>query len=147
EKIKRAIAEQNFEGHDDFGIPILKYDACLEAHVQVGLGPLHSVFDDKGNGYTSCFLDSTVVKWTLGPPYNPPEKARQAVDKVSIHYNIGHLRHPAPPPASPGASIGAPSTSGPSTATRRSGRPPPRTSRSSTSAAPRWRFSPTRRRS
>src|SRR5579884_893549 len=45
EKIKRAIAEQNFEGHDDFGIPILKYDACLEAHVQVGLGPLHSVFD------------------------------------------------------------------------------------------------------
>src|SRR5579885_953219 len=94
EKIKRAIAEQNFEGHDDFGIPILKYDACLEAHVQVGLGPLHSVFDDKGNGYTSCFLDSTVVKWTLGPPYNPPEKAWQAVDKVSIHYNIGHLQAP-----------------------------------------------------
>ena len=59
-----------------------------------GLGPLHSVFDDKGNGYTSHFLDSTVVKWTLGPPYNPPDKAWKVVDKVSVHYNIGHLQAP-----------------------------------------------------
>jgi nitrous-oxide reductase len=94
DKIKKAIADKNFEGKDDFGVPILKYDACLEAHVQVGLGPLHSVFDDKGNGYTSCFLDSTVVKWTIGPPYNPPVKAWQVVDKVSVHYNIGHLQAP-----------------------------------------------------
>jgi nitrous-oxide reductase len=94
EKIKKAIADQNFEGKDEFGVPILKYDACLEAHIPTGLGPLHSVFDDKGNGYTSHFLDSTVVKWTIGPPYNPPEKAWQVVDKVSVHYNIGHLQAP-----------------------------------------------------
>jgi nitrous-oxide reductase len=94
EKIKKAIADKNFEGKDEFGVPILKYDACLEAHIQVGLGPLHSVFDDKGNGYTSCFLDSTVVKWTIGPPYNPPDKAWKAVDKVAVHYNIGHLQAP-----------------------------------------------------
>jgi nitrous-oxide reductase len=94
EKIKKAIADKNYEGKDSYGVPILKYDACLEAHVPVGLGPLHSVFDDKGNGYTSLFLDSAVTKWTLGPPYNPPEKAWKAVDKVSIHYNIGHLQAP-----------------------------------------------------
>jgi nitrous-oxide reductase len=94
EKIKKAIAENVVEGQDDFGIPILEYDACLEAHIPTGLGPLHSVFDDKGNGYTSHFLDSTVVKWTIGPPYNPPERAWKAVDKVSIHYNIGHLQAP-----------------------------------------------------
>jgi nitrous-oxide reductase len=94
EKIKKAIADENFEGKDPYGIPILKYDACLEAHIQTGLGPLHSVFDNQGNGYTSHFLDSTVVKWTIGPPYNPPEKAWKVVDKVSVQYNIGHLQAP-----------------------------------------------------
>jgi nitrous-oxide reductase len=94
EKIKQAIADKNFEGKDDFGVPVLKYDACIEAHIETGLGPLHSVFDNQGNGYTSHFLDSTVVKWTLGPPYNPPEKAWKVVDKVSVHYNIGHLQAP-----------------------------------------------------
>ena len=94
EKIKKAIAEKNFEGKDAFGIPVLKYDACVEAHIETGLGPLHSVFDNQGNGYTSHFLDSTVVKWTLGAPYNPPEKAWKVVDRVSVHYNIGHLQAP-----------------------------------------------------
>jgi nitrous-oxide reductase len=94
EKIKKAIDTQDFEGKDDFGVPVLKYDDCIEAHIETGLGPLHSVFDNQGNGYTSHFLDSTVVKWTLGPPYNPPDKAWKVVDKVSVHYNIGHLQAP-----------------------------------------------------
>ncbi|MEW6777215.1 MAG: Sec-dependent nitrous-oxide reductase [Bdellovibrionota bacterium] len=100
-KIQKAITDGAFEGKDAFGIPILKYDACLEAHIPTGLGPLHSVFDDKGNGYTSHFLDSTVVKYTLGPPYNPPEKAWKVVDKVSVHYNIGHLQAPGSNTKSP----------------------------------------------
>lgn len=95
EKIKSAISDKNFEGKDDYGVPVLKYDACLEAHIPTGLGPLHSVFDEKGNGYTSHFLDSTVVKWTLGPPYHQADQAWKVVDKVAIHYNIGHLQTPA----------------------------------------------------
>ncbi len=94
DKIKSAILSKNFEGKDRYGIPILKYDACREAYVEVGLGPLHTVFDDKGNGYTSLFLDSAVAKFTLGAPYNPPEKAWKLVDKIGIHYNIGHLQTP-----------------------------------------------------
>jgi len=94
EKIRKAIAEKNFEGKDAFGIPILSYDATIEAHVETGLGPLHSVFDGEGNGYTSHFLDSTVVKWTIGPPYNPADKGWKVVDRVSVHYNIGHLQAP-----------------------------------------------------
>jgi nitrous-oxide reductase len=94
DKIKKAIAAGKFEGKDEFGVPVLPYDDVIEAHIETGLGPLHSVFDGKGNGYTSHFLDSTVVKWTLGPPYNPPEKAWKVVDKVPVHYNIGHLQAP-----------------------------------------------------
>ena len=94
DKIKAAIDQGNFDGKDPFGVPILKYDACLTAHVPLGLGPLHTVFDDKGFAYTSLFLDSAVAKWTLGPPYNPIEQAWKPVDKVSVHYNIGHLQAP-----------------------------------------------------
>jgi nitrous-oxide reductase len=92
EKIKNAIAQKNFEKNDPYGIPILKYDAVREAYVEVGLGPLHTVFDDKGNGYTSLFLDSAVAKFTLGPPYHPANEAWKLVDKISIDYNIGHLQ-------------------------------------------------------
>jgi nitrous-oxide reductase len=94
EKIKQAIREKNFEKHDRYGIPILDYDACREAYVELGLGPLHTVFDDQGNGYTSLFLDCAVAKFTLGPPYHEGEEAWKLVDKVTIHYNIGHLQTP-----------------------------------------------------
>jgi nitrous-oxide reductase len=94
DKIKAAMDEGKFDGKDPYGIPILKYDACLTAHVSVGLGPLHTVYDDQGNAYTSLFLDSAVAKWTLGPPYHKAEEAWKQVDKVSIHYNIGHLQAP-----------------------------------------------------
>ena len=97
EKIKKAIEAKNYEGKDPYGINILKYDACLEAHVAVGLGPLHSVFDDKGYGYTSLFLDSAIAKWSLGGDYQEKNKEAQpwkVVDKVSVHYNVGHLQAP-----------------------------------------------------
>jgi nitrous-oxide reductase len=102
EKIKQAIAAETFEGKDDFGVPVLKYDACVAGYIETGLGPLHSVFDNQGNGYTSHFLDSTVVKWTIGPPYNPADKAWKVVDRVSVHYNIGHLQAPGSNTRKPG---------------------------------------------
>jgi nitrous-oxide reductase len=94
EKIKDAIDAKHFEKNDPYGIPILKLDEVRAGYVEVGLGPLHSVFDDKGNGYTSLFLDSAVAKFTLGPPYHPEAEAWKLVDKVDIHYNIGHLQTP-----------------------------------------------------
>ena len=93
-KIKDAIRDKNIEKTDAYGFPILKYDAVRVGYVEVGLGPLHTVFDDKGNGYTSLFLDSAVAKFTLGPPYHPEGEAWKLVDKVTIHYNIGHLQTP-----------------------------------------------------
>ena len=101
EKIKKAAEAGRFEGKDEFGVPILKYDDCVAATIPVGLGPLHSVFDDKGYGYTSQFLDSTVARYTLGPPYHPQEKAWKVVDKISVHYNIGHLQAPGSNTRSP----------------------------------------------
>lgn len=91
DKIQKAIANKTFEGKDVFGVPILDFNAVKAAQLEIGLGPLHTQFDDKGNAYTSVFIESTMAKWTLGEPYNSGEKAWKLVEKIPIHYNIGHL--------------------------------------------------------
>ncbi len=82
-KMQKAIAERNFEGEYD-GIPVLKYDAVLHGEVKKpGLGPLHTEFDANGYAYTSFFVSSEVVKWSI--------KTLEVVDRVPTYYSIGHL--------------------------------------------------------
>jgi nitrous-oxide reductase len=92
-KLKAAIDAKKFDG-EKMGVPTIRYEDVIEAKVPVGLGPLHTQFDDKGNAYTSLFLDSQIAKWKVGPPWN-------VIDKIDVYYSIGHLmasegdtRHP-----------------------------------------------------
>ncbi|MBZ5700633.1 MAG: Sec-dependent nitrous-oxide reductase [Acidobacteriia bacterium] len=82
EKILTAIQAKNFTGQED-GIPVLNYDAIKDAEVNVGLGPLHTQFDNQGYAYTSLFVESAIAKWKLG--------TWEVVDKIPVSYNIGHL--------------------------------------------------------
>ena len=43
--------------------------------------------------YTSLFLESAVARWTLGGPHTEKhgQKPWQLDEKISIHYNTGHL--------------------------------------------------------
>lgn len=93
EKIKSAIAEKKYSGHDDYGIPVLSFDAVVEARVELGLGPLHTQFGNDGYAYTSLFLDSAVARWTLGGPYGKgtPEPDWTLVHKTPVQYNVGHI--------------------------------------------------------
>jgi nitrous-oxide reductase len=91
DKILAAIEAEDFEGTDDYGIPIIRFDAAVAGQVEVGAGPLHTQYDNEGNGYTSLFLESAVAKWSLGEPYHSGDAAWQLVDKLPVHYNIGHL--------------------------------------------------------
>jgi nitrous-oxide reductase len=89
--LKKAMESKNFEGRDRYGVPILKFDAVVAGKVELGAGPLHTQYDNTGNAYTSLYLESAVVKWTLGPPYHAADQAFKVVDKIPVHYNIGHL--------------------------------------------------------
>lgn len=92
DKIKKAIAARDYEGTDEFGVPILRFDAVKEAQVEVGLGPLHTQFDDQGYAYTSLFLDNAVARWTMGDcKYKAPEPPWTLVASTPVHYNVGHI--------------------------------------------------------
>jgi nitrous-oxide reductase len=83
----KAIEAKNWT-EDEFGIPVLDFDAVMLAQVELGLGPLHTQFDNQGNAYTSLFLDSAVAKWSLGGD----DPAGYAVlEKIPVQYNIGHI--------------------------------------------------------
>ncbi|MEX2217558.1 MAG: Sec-dependent nitrous-oxide reductase [Phycisphaerales bacterium] len=92
-RIRQAIAEKKYSGTDEYGVPILDFDAVMEAQVELGLGPLHTQFDDKGYAYTSLFLDSAVARWSLGGEYASKhgEQPWKLITKTPVHYNIGHL--------------------------------------------------------
>ena len=87
EKIEAAIASKEWET-DPFGIPVLNFDAVKHAQIELGLGPLHTQFDNRGFAYTSLFLDSAVAKWTVGGE-DPAEW--KLIEKVPVQYNIGHI--------------------------------------------------------
>jgi nitrous-oxide reductase len=92
-KLQQAIANKQFDGNYD-GIPVIKYEAALHGEVQKpGLGPLHTEFDGNGNAYTSFFVSSEIVKWSL--------KDLKVLDRVPTYYSIGHLSVPGGPTTKP----------------------------------------------
>ncbi len=88
DKIQAAIESGQWTT-DDYGVPVLDFDATMEHQVELGLGPLHTQFDDKGYAYTSLFLDSAVARWSLGAPYR--EDGWKLEGTIPVQYNIGHL--------------------------------------------------------
>jgi nitrous-oxide reductase len=84
EKIQAAIKAGKFESKDPYGIPVIAMQDALHKQVQLGLGPLHTQYDSKQCvAYTSLYVDSQVAKWNYCEG--------KVLDKISIHYNIGHL--------------------------------------------------------
>jgi nitrous-oxide reductase len=85
-KMQKAIADKAFDG-EKYGIPVIKFDAVNYGTLdQPGLGPLHTEFDTRGNGYTTFFISSEVVKWNI--------KDLKVVDRHPVYYSVGHLMIP-----------------------------------------------------
>ncbi len=84
EKIRNQIAAKDYAGKDPYGVPILDFQKSIRGQKEIGLGPLHTVYDHTGRAYTSVFLDSTIVRWN-------PNDLEEAASSVPVHYNIGHI--------------------------------------------------------
>jgi len=83
-KMEALAKNKQFDDRDPYGIPILSMTKSLHGQVELGLGPLHTQYDiEKGIAYTSLFVDSAIAKWDY--------LNLKLLEKISIHYNVGHL--------------------------------------------------------